>query len=246
MAESQPPVPASASPGPRSSSKPSRSPSSKPNSRPGSDIPALADRFVSLFPQLDETTAGIARHIYRLLAQGEPVAYEALAAATGHTPGELRKLVGGWPGVYHEGEDISGFWGLTPGPFSKHLLHVGERKLYTWCAWDTLFIPMILGESARVETPDPVSGEAITLTVTAKGIEGLNPRGAMMSMLQPPQDILQDVVSKLCHYIHFFATPETGERWTAQNPGTFLMTVEEGFELGRLKNVARFGEALQG
>ncbi len=208
-------------------------------------VPALAERFVTLFPRLDSETRRIAKNIYRLLAGGEPVAFGNLAAAAGFAEDRVREVVEGWPGVYYEDGRIIGFWGLTPRVFSKHRLEVEGRGLYTWCAWDTLFIPKILGKIAQVESPDPMTGEAVRLTVTPDGIEGLEPADALMSMLAPAEDILDDIVAKLCHFIFFFAGRESGERWTAQNPGTFLMTLSEGFELGRLKNEARFGDSLR-
>ena len=211
---------------------------------PSWSVPALAERFVTLFPQLDPETGKIAIAIYELLAGGKPVPYENLAAATGLSEDRVREVSEGWPGVHYEDGRISGFWGLTPRAFSRHRFEVEGRGLYTWCAWDTLFIPRILGKTARVESPDPVTGEAVRLTVTPKGMEGLEPADALMSMLVPADDILDDIVAKLCHFIFFFGGRESGERWTAQNPGTFLMTLSEGFELGRLKNEARFGEAL--
>lgn len=212
---------------------------------PSWSVPALAERFVTLFPQLDPETKKIAIAIYRLLAGGEPVELGSLAAAAGLSEGRVREVSEGWPGVHYEDGRIIGFWGLTPRAFSKHRLEVEGRGLYTWCAWDTLFIPMILGKPGRVESPDPVTGEAVRLTVTPEGIEGLEPADAVMSMLAPAEDILDDIVAKLCQFIFFFSGRKSGERWIAQHPGTFLMTLSEGFELGRLKNEGRFGEALR-
>lgn len=208
------------------------------------DVTQLAQRFVARFPGLDAERRKLAIAIYRLLAKGEAVGYGELAGATGLPEGHLREVVGQWPGVFHEGERIIGFWGLTSAAASKHRFEVEGRQLYTWCAWDTLFIPKILAKSARVETPDPLTGEPVRLTVGPEGVEGLQPAGAVMSMLAPPEDLLEDIVGKLCHYIYFFSSRESGQRWTAQNPGTFLMSVAEGFELGRLKNLGRFGAAL--
>jgi alkylmercury lyase len=32
---------------------------------------------------------------------------------------------------------------------------MNDRTLWTWCAWDSLFLPEILGHPARVTSPDP-------------------------------------------------------------------------------------------
>lgn len=212
----------------------------------GRNIELLADKFVRLFPKLDGDSSNLAVQIYRLLALGEPVAQEDVAAATGLGEAHISELLAGWPGVFIEHGRITGFWGLTIKPMSRHLLQVGGRTLYTWCAWDTLFIPRILGQTAQVETPCPVTEETIRLTVSPQRVERVEPESALMSMLEPPEDMLEDIVAKLCHYIFFFRDARAGAQWTADHPGTMLMSINDGFELGRLKNEGRYGDALDG
>lgn len=47
------------------------------------------------------------------------------------------------------------------------------------------------------------------------------------------------------HFVHFFASAETGRRWTAAHPGTFLLTLDDAFALGRLVNARNFEEVLR-
>lgn len=50
--------------------------------------------------------------------------------------------------VYPDGEGrVLGFGGLTVAPM-HHRFEVGGRILWTWCAWDSLFIPGTLGRQA--------------------------------------------------------------------------------------------------
>ena len=53
---------------------------------------------------------------------------------------------------------VLGFGGLATMPM-HHRFEVDGRELSTWCAWDSLFIPEILGRSARVASLDPENGE---------------------------------------------------------------------------------------
>ena len=218
------------------------------------DLHRLADLFVSLFPGLEEDSRRAAVKIYRMLARGTPVDPAEVAAAAGLTRARTDELLAGWPGVFfaddrEEGREkgrIVGFWGLTCLPISNHLFTVGGRTLYTRCAWDTLFIPAILRETAEVETSCPVTEEVIRLTVSPEGVQRLAPEGAVMSMLEPPEDIMEDIVSKFCHHVFFFRDGHAGADWTGRHPGTRLMSIHDGFELGRLKNIGRFGDALNG
>lgn len=209
------------------------------------DVQELADRFVAIFPALESEGRTVAVTLYRLLARGEPVTPAGLARAAGVEPARVTALLDSWPGVYREDGRVIGFWGLTPRPFSNHRLRVAGRDLYAWCAWDALFLPQILGRPAAVESADAHTGEPVRLRVTPEGIRDAAPPGTVISMLEPREDMVADVVARLCHYIHFFAAAESGRAWRAQHPGTLLLSLEEAFLLGRIKNERRFGEALR-
>ncbi len=125
-----------------------------------------------------------------------------------------------------------------------HRLVVGDRTLYAWCAWDCLFLPEILGLTARVESPCPETGETIRLTVGPDGAKVMSHGALVVSALLPDADAFSGDTAKtmtsFCHYVFFFASPEAGERWTARHEGTFLLTLEQAFELGHRKNAAQF------
>ena len=211
---------------------------------PAYDLDRLAGKFVQLFPTLNADSRRVALQAYRLLAEGTSVPKAVLAEAAGMSGEALEQIMHGWPAVFYEGDAIIGFWGLTPRRFSRHRFQVDGRDLYTWCAWDTLFIPTLLGKTARIESPDPVDGALTRLTVAPEGIESLQPAEAVMSFLEPGEDMMADIVTRFCHYVYFFPSPEAGNAWTAKNPGTTLMTIADGFALGMKKNIARFGDAL--
>lgn len=52
-------------------------------------------------------------------------------------------------------------------------------------------------------------------------------------------------MAKFCHYVFFFASRESGERWTVRHEGTFLYSGEEAFELGQRLVMKQFGGELQ-
>lgn len=79
---------------------------------------------------------------------------------------------------------ILGFGGLSVGKMHR-AFEVDGRKLSTWCAWDSLFIPEILGRTARVTSADPENDESVRLVVTPDKIESVEPTGAVMSLIRP-------------------------------------------------------------
>jgi hypothetical protein len=42
-------------------------------------------------------------------------------------------------------------------------------------------------------------------------------------------------------YVLFFSSEESGKQWMANHEGTFLLTLEQAHQIGRLTNKATFG-----
>ena len=201
---------------------------------PGAELllPALSSELLSVFPPLDDSGRRIALQIYNALAQGAPVvpAKDALA--------QLRR----WPGVYFDDEKrVIGFWGLTIVPM-PHRLHIDGRRLYAWCAWDTLFLPMLLDARVDVDSVCRSSGEPVRLTVTPAGIESAAPAETVVSFLLPQAEAVNaNIITSFCHYVHFFRSPAAASDWLAERPGMFQLSLADAYDLGRRINRARYG-----
>jgi alkylmercury lyase len=202
-------------------------------------LDSLATVVATAAPDFDEH---IALAVYRRLAEGSPAPALEVAGRAGAAVERLQELLAAWPGVYlDEEKNVIGFWGLTITELSPtHRLEVHGRQLFAWCAWDTLFLPGILDATARVESVCPTTGETISLVVSPEGILETSHPGAVVSFLSPDQHFDADVIQSFCHFVHFFASPEAGEPWTAEHPGTFLLSLEDAFELGRQVNALNF------
>lgn len=195
-------------------------------------------------PDLDPEEQTVAVSLYRLLAAGHPVGAPRLAERAGVPVAGVRAMLERWPGVHlDESGEVIGYLGLTLGE-TPHQLKVDGRRLYTWCAWDALFVPPILGRRVRVESKCPITGERITLQVGAEGPADISPEGAVLSFLRPDAPFGDDVLVRFCHFVHFFASERAARTWTAEHDYTFVMSIEDGFEVGRLTNRLNFGAAL--
>jgi alkylmercury lyase len=159
----------------------------------GVDIAALARRFAAVFPHLDAREGALAVTLYRLLARGEPVPWARLAERTGRPEAELRPVVSGWPGVDEEAAGLTGFGGLSIRPVSGHELEVAGRTLYARCAWDTLFLPGLLGQPAQVRSICPQTGAPVRLRVEPQRVAALEPPGALLSLLEPRPGMTDDL-----------------------------------------------------
>ena len=205
-------------------------------------LETLAETVARAEPYFDEPSRRVALATYRRLAQGTPAPAEEVAESAGETMGLVERLLGWWPGVFRDDRgDVVGFWGLTIGKLvPTHAIEVQGRRLFAWCAWDTLFLPGILGAEARVESACPVTEETISLLVRPDGVAETSHPQAVVSFLVPSTAFDADVIQSFCHFVHFFASREAGEAWSAEHPGTFLLSLEDAFELGRLVNARNF------
>jgi alkylmercury lyase len=209
------------------------------------EVDVLADRLTAAMPRLDTTEQRIALTLIRQLALGAPVGASRLASAAELSEAQITNTLDHLPGVFRDEEQrVTGFMGLTVVEMGHHRIHLDGRPLSAWCAWDTLFLPELLGETAYVSSRSPASGAEISLTVTTTGPTDLAPADTVVSFLLPESEFDAGVIQRFCHFVHFFASPEDSAQWTAEHPGTFLLTVEDAYSLGELTNRAAFGAAL--
>ena len=136
-------------------------------------------------------------------------------------------------------DNIIGLMGLSLNQDWAHRLTVGGRAFGTWCAWDTLFLPTMLGEEVMVESDSPVSGETVRLAVAPDGVRSISSEDAVVSIatLDPEVHDLSSVEAiwgNFCHQVFFFSSMDEATKWAQGKSNIQLMSVADGFELGRL------------
>jgi alkylmercury lyase len=205
------------------------------NASGSATLDEIAEAIVAAVPDLDLKNQRIVLSTRRLLAQGEPVTIDAIAAASNVPAAEVEATFSSWPGVYRDDSGrVVGFWGQALEALDPvYRLVTGGKTTYAWCALDTLFIPPLLGGTVRVEASDPVTGDPVSLVVDGDGAHDVQPAGAVVSMVVPDGPFDYDVIESFCHKVLFFASRESGESWTANHAGTMLLSVSEAFEVGR-------------
>jgi alkylmercury lyase len=212
------------------------------------NVDAVTAHIVDALPKLDLFEQRTSLELYRLLALGHPVSRTLIAERLGVTLQKINQILDAWPAVFFDSQrQIVGYWGLSlPAAYdSPHKMTIDGRVLSAWCAWDTLFLPQLLGKKVTVESISPVNGDPVRLTVSPDGVEQLVPANAQMSFLLPDvRSAQKDLVSAFCCFVHFFPSRETGERWAAQHAGTFLVSIEEGMAIGQKRNLMQYRNVL--
>jgi alkylmercury lyase len=192
---------------------------------PPSALDTLAASLAGTFPGCED--APLATRLLRTLAHGDPVSLSSLDQGA-------RAVVERWPNVkYDDHGRIVAFSGLSLTP-TAHRFTVGGRALYTWCAWDTLFLPAMLDRPATVQSRCPITATDVRVTVVPDGIADSQPTDVGVSFPPPSATSAADITATFCCHVHFLAGPAAGEQWLGQHPGGVVLELDDAYELGRI------------
>jgi alkylmercury lyase len=207
------------------------------------DTSQLTDQVSCCTQDLDARDQRVQLTLFRLLAEGAPLEPERLATHAALPESEAGALLAAWHGVHcDDAGRVVAFQGLSVVE-APHRFRVDGRELYTWCAWDTLFLPELIGRPAEVESTCPTTGTTVSLRVGPDGPSELSPTNAVLSFIRPGAPFAEDTIASFCRFVHFFASIQAAEAWTRRHPGTFVISIEQGFEIGRRSNAAQLGSA---
>ncbi len=201
----------------------------------------LVARLLPSFPTLDAKEQTLSIKILQLLASGNPVSRQQLADSLQLPVETVTEMLDRWWGVYYdEQERITGYWGLTVNP-TQHCIQLNGQTLYTWCAWDTLFLPGLLNTTVQIESRCAQTNNKVQLTLAPDGPQNIQPTGAVLSFLVPDShDVKDNIVAHFCHFVYFFESMDAGLEWTAQRPDTFLLSIDDAYTLGKMVNASLY------
>ncbi|MCA1703340.1 MAG: alkylmercury lyase MerB [Actinobacteria bacterium] len=194
-------------------------------------VEGWAARLQSAFPPRED--APLARRLLRLLAKGRAASAAALAEGVGTDPAAAASALESWPNVeLDRAGHVVSFSGLSLTP-TPHRFEVGGQSLYAWCAWDTLFLPALLGEPATVRSTCPMTGTNVELEVTLSGVTHTQPGELFVSF--PPVAITgtNNITSSFCCHVHFLAGAAAADAWRKRHPDGMVFDLEAAYELGR-------------
>lgn len=205
-----------------------------------SQLQAIVEVFTAGFPVMDRHQQTLALTLYRQLALGAPVSEQQLAQSAAMAPEQVTCNLALWPAVVRdETGDIIGFWGLSLQA-SAHTLRIGQQTLYTWCAWDTLFIPSLLQASAHIHSRCPLSHDSIELQVSAQGIKAMPQPIPYVSFLLPnAHELAHSLSHSFCAYVHFL-NEQAAPQWLKRHERAFMLTLQDAYRVGQQLNARRY------
>ena len=195
------------------------------------DTDALQRQIAFLRAQLESwPLPGLIPQLARLLAAGEPVTVEQVAAAGGWTPDEVQAALDRHPRVDYEPDGrIAGF-GLTLHP-TPHSFTFDAQTVYGFCASDALEFPVLLDRPGRIESTCPATGRRIRVEVTPTEVLTVDPPDAVVSTVRPTQAVTD--IRTYCDLGNFFSSPDAASDWLTHNPQGQITSVADDFEITR-------------
>src|SRR6266508_5517188 len=122
--------------------------------------------------------------LLRLLGQGRPVSAAQMGAALGISEIAVTETFERMSDIERDERGQVVGWGLSLRA-TPHEFRINGHTLFTWCALDALTYPILLEQTAQVESVCPITQTPIRLSVGLEEITALAPAMAIVSLTIP-------------------------------------------------------------
>jgi len=212
------------------------------------DLEKIAEALFIFIPEMNPDEQKLSLSLYNRLALGKPVTTADLADEAAVSIKESESFLKERFGVYaDEKGNVIGYLGLATLEM-RYRLYTKGKQLYTWCAWDGLFIPPLLGEKADIETKDPNTGKKIEISVAVDGSARSDSGDVVMSVLIPnvsEEEFAEDIISSFCHHVYFFESRESALEFIASKEEQYvILSLDDAVKLSRMWNGHVHGQVL--
>ncbi|MCH8907556.1 MAG: hypothetical protein IH840_10740 [Candidatus Heimdallarchaeota archaeon] len=187
-------------------------------------------------PDLEVGESKFFLELLDLVSKGTPVSSDEsakIASSLGLSEEKKRHWIESFTERDQQGR-IVGLFGLTQNEYG-HKFEIDGKQLYTYCGWDTLFLPQLLNKTAKVEVVDRQTKEIVKVEISPKGVISYSPTSALLSIVLPKEkiDTLLQAYNIFCSHVWFFASESNLREWFINKDYTPLkFSLDEGFQLG--------------
>ncbi len=202
---------------------------------------ATALREVGFPPRFRDDEWRLLIRFLKYVAEGHPVSPRHIEQVATSIPMPLDAATSflGQLSERDEEGNIVGVFGLSQRKH-PHQFKVNDQTLSTWCAWDALFLPAMLGQTAAVESSCPATKAGIRVRITPAKVEEVQPPASVVTIAVPNVagtglESVETIWKTFCCFVHFFASKESAVEWiSAKNQDLRILSVEQAHQLGQI------------
>jgi alkylmercury lyase len=135
---------------------------------------------------------------------------------------------------------IVAFGGLSLRP-TRHQFVAAGTKLYTWCVFDTLFLPQILNNPGTLVTRCPISQKELVVELTPRELRVAEPSDCVMSIVAPDREACcSNLRRAFCDRVNLFVDRAAFAQWSFGRNDTDWVPLAEAQFLARRRNELRY------
>lgn len=201
---------------------------------------AMALREIGFPPRFRDDELRVLIGVLKYVAEGHPLSPRQIEQVATSIPMPLdaaTSFLGQLSECDEEG-NVVGVFGLSQRKH-PHQFKVNDQTLSTWCAWDALFLPAMLGQTAAVESSCPATKAGIRVRMTPEKVEEAQPTGSVVTIAVPNVagtglKSVETIWKTFCCFVHFFVSKESAVEWiSAKNQNLRILSVEQAHQLGQ-------------
>ncbi|NKB89250.1 MAG: hypothetical protein GKS06_13615 [Acidobacteria bacterium] len=150
------------------------------------------------------------------LANGRPVSPSRLAELAGTTAEQARHALKSGPVGLDEDGNLNELFGVMLDA-TLHRVEVGGRVIYACCALVAHCVPVIVNETVRLESTDPVRRRLVTLELDANGVRRGSETVRACFPTPPAGPDMDSVRQAFCSHIQYFADARAAAAFASQD-----------------------------
>ena len=174
----------------------------------------------------------ILKHIFPLLAKGQPVSSIDLSKVTGHPMSEVDDAISSIRVGKNQQDRVIELFGLMLDP-TPHRIEIDGVILFSCCPLVAFTIPGLVNKKIVIESVDPISRKIVKMCLKPNGEISFNPENAVASMVKTElEGILKNVTDNFCKHIHLFISRRSAEEYIQNHPRRYIVEINELKEIG--------------
>ncbi|WP_444993890.1 organomercurial lyase [Aliikangiella sp. IMCC44359] len=190
-----------------------------------------------ILPKFSELEKRVSKYLYIELAKGYPVPLAKIVKQLDIPEEQVRKLIDTLAYVeQNQNDEIIAYRGVTLSP-TKHALVTNNSTVYTWCAFDTLFLLDLIDEPAHIHSTCAACNKKLILKPSKLAGSQFENNSMVMSLFVPEPSAYQESLrDSFCCKVHFFCNETCGQQWSSQQSNIELFSVDDSLTIAQERN----------